>query len=121
MPTARNVPTGTAYNLNGGRMKKFAAWRGTVVWLLIIGAMAWAWAWVGKDISVWTISRGLMSGGVTAMVLGLANLRMGSGYVNQNSPSYSTAFYNTLEERKKLMFEDMAEGWSLTKNLLVSG
>ena len=102
-------------------MKNISTWLGILLCLVLIGASSILWAWLGKEISSATISRGFLVGGLLAMLFGVANLRISYGFVNQNSPSYSTAFYDTLKTRTRLMFSDMAEHSSWTKVLLISG
>jgi hypothetical protein len=102
-------------------MKNTSTWLGILLCVVLIAAGSILWAWLGKDISPATISRGFLVGGLLAMLFGVANLRTSYGFVNQNSPSYSTAFYDTLKARTNLMFADMAEHSSWTKVLLISG
>jgi hypothetical protein len=101
-------------------MKQISLWVKIlfVTLVIAIGSLVWAWA-IGPSAA--TISRGFFVGGVLALIFGLGNFATSYSFTDQNAPSYSTAYYNTLKQRSQLMMKDMEEHSSFSLLLLGGG
>lgn len=102
-------------------MKNIGSWMKAVFFVLLIAGGSFVWAWSGSDLSAGALSRGFFVGGVLAILFGFGSLRTSYGFVEQNTRSYSTAFYVSLRQRFQLAMADMKEHSHISMILLGSG
>jgi hypothetical protein len=92
-----------------------------LVAMFFITAASLLWAWFSQDLSSVVISRGFFICGALALLFGLGNFSTSYGFVDQKAPSYSAAFYKTINQRVGLMFSDLAEHSRISLILLITG